>query len=198
MFTGLVEEAGAVASFAQRGDGAGSLVIRGGLILEGLRLGDSVAVNGCCLTVTAIEGDHLRFDLLGETLARTNLGAAKPGDRVNLERPLRAGAPLGGHFVQGHIDDTAPVLALEPRGEDRRLEIGLAREHARFVAVKGSVALNGVSLTVAGVGPDRFWVWLIPHTLAVTNLGELAAGDRVNVEFDILAKYLDRAREVGA
>jgi len=197
MFTGLVEAAGAVESFTERGDGAGSLVVRAGSVAEGLRLGDSVAVNGCCLTVTTLDTDHLRFDLLGETLARTNLGGAKPGDRVNLERPLRAGAPLGGHFVQGHIDDTAPVLALEPRGDDRRMEIGLVRDYARLVAVKGSVAVNGVSLTVAGVGPDRFWVWLIPHTLAITNLGDCGPGDRVNIEFDILAKYLDRAREVG-
>lgn len=197
MFTGLVEEAGSVESLAPRGDGGAMLTVRGSVVADGIRIGDSVAVNGCCLTVTAFEGSLLRFDLLGETLARTNLGGLETGRRVNLERPLRAGAPLGGHFVQGHIDDTAGVLAFTPRGEDRHLEVGLAPHYARFVASKGSVAIDGVSLTVATVGPDRFSVWLIPHTLAVTNLGDLQAGARVNLEFDILAKYLDRMREVG-
>jgi len=196
MFTGLVEETGTVTGLDRRGDGGAVLSIQAELVLEGVRIGDSVAVNGCCLTVTAFAERMLRFDLLAETLSKTNLGGVRAGTLVNLERPLAAGARLGGHFVQGHVDATADVRAVESRGEDRRLEVAVPKGFAHLLAYKGSVAVNGVSLTVAEVGTDHFSVWLIPHTLAATNLRLLGPGDSVNLEFDILAKYLDRMREV--
>jgi riboflavin synthase len=132
------------------------------------------------------------FDILQESLDRTNLGALKPGDPVNLERALRVDGRLGGHFVQGHVDCTAEVLGAEDQGADLRLDISLPADFARYVAFKGSIAINGVSLTVAEIGDGRFTVWIIPHTLDNTNLGDLEPGDAVNLEFDILAKYAER------
>jgi riboflavin synthase len=166
--------------------------LRAPLVASDARLGDSVAVNGCCLTVTACDGEALAFDLLGETLDRTNLGDLAPGAPVNLERALAAHARLGGHFVQGHIDTTGRVLAFEPVGADHRLEIALPAEFARYVAFKGSIAIDGISLTVAEVGVESFVVWIIPHTLAVTNLRAKKPGEAVNLEFDLLAKYVER------
>ncbi len=168
------------------------LTLRAPLVSSDAALGDSVSVNGCCLTVTVRDGDTLGFDLLAETLARTNLGQLAPGSMVNLERALAAHARLGGHFVQGHIDTTGQVLAFEPVGADRRLEIALPADVARYVAFKGSIAIDGISLTVADVQPDRFVVWIIPHTLTMTNLRVRRAGDLVNLEFDLLAKYVER------
>ena len=135
------------------------------------------------------------FDLLAESLDRTNLGHLKPGHPVNLERALRVDGRLGGHFVQGHVDGTAQVVALEEKGPDLRIDIALPEEFARYVVYKGSIAINGVSLTVAAVNPSHFSVWVIPHTLENTNLGDLEAGDLVNLEFDILAKYVERLLE---
>jgi riboflavin synthase len=166
--------------------------LRAPLVASDASLGDSVAVNGCCLTVTARDGDTLAFDLLAETLARTNLSRLEPGAPVNLERALAAHARLGGHFVQGHIDTTGQVLGFDPHGADHRLEIALPAEFARYVAFKGSIAIDGISLTVAEVQPDRFVVWIIPHTLAMTNLRTRKAGDFVNLECDLLAKYVER------
>jgi riboflavin synthase len=191
MFTGLVEETGSLIALDRSAAGA-RLMLRAPLVATDAQLGDSVAVNGCCLTVTAREGDVLSFDLLRETLDRTNLGQLAPGAPVNLERALAAHARLGGHFVQGHIDTTAPVLAFESVGADGRLEIALPREFARYVAFKGSIAIDGISLTVAEVHDASFVVWIIPHTLAVTNLRARKAGESVNLEFDLLAKYVER------
>ena len=191
MFTGLVEEKGTLLALDRSAAGA-RLTIQAPTIVEGLRLGDSIAVNGCCLTVVTHEDDTLGFDLLVESLARTNLGDLAPGAAVNLERALAAGARLGGHFVQGHIDTTAPVLAFEAQGADYRFEIALPAEFAHLVAFKGSIAVDGISLTVAEVKAESFVLWIIPHTRAMTNLAARSAGERVNLEFDLLAKYLDR------
>jgi riboflavin synthase len=191
MFTGLVEECGAVSSLSLMESGA-RLTVRAPLVSSDAQLGDSIAVNGCCLTVTARDGEALSFDLLRETLERTSLREAKPGSVVNLERALAAHARLGGHFVQGHIDGAAEIVAFEPVEADHRLEIALAPEFAKYVAYKGSIAIDGISLTVAEVKAASFVVWIIPHTLAVTNLRTRRAGDRVNLECDLLAKYVER------
>lgn len=191
MFTGLVEETGHILAM-ERGQGGARLSLRAPLIAGDLRRGDSVAVNGCCLTATALDGEIIAFDLLDETLARTNLGALAPGASVNLERALAAHARLGGHFVQGHIDTTGEILAFEQVKADHRLEITLPAEFARYVAFKGSIAIDGISLTVAELREKSFVVWIIPHTLEMTNLRRRKAGDAVNLEFDLLAKYVER------
>ena len=191
MFTGLVEETAPVISLEPVAAGA-RLTIQAALVTEGTKAGDSIAVNGCCLTITTMEGDHLSFDLLAETLDKTNLGTLKHGSLVNLERAVAAHTRMGGHFVQGHVDCTTRVLALEPHGQDHRLEFELPHEFARYVAYKGSIAINGISLTAAEVRDSSVVIWLIPHTMEATNLHALTSGDRVNVEFDMLAKYLER------
>ena len=191
MFTGLVETTTPLLAFAETADGR-SLELERPAAFDDLRLGDSIAVNGCCLTVARFDDRSLRFDLLAETLRRTNLGAVEPGQRVNLERALTAHARLGGHFVQGHIDEAVEVLAVEEVGADLGLTFALPATFARYVVAKGSIAINGVSLTVADLDADRFRVWLIPVTRSETNLGELSVGDRVNLEFDLLAKYTER------
>jgi riboflavin synthase len=191
MFTGLVEETGEFIALSQSPDGA-RLTLRAPIVSKDAQIGDSIAVNGCCLTVTETKEDGLAFDLLSETLQRTNLGALAPDAPVNLERALSAHARLGGHFVQGHVDASCPILSFEKVGADRRLEITLPREFARYVAFKGSIAIDGISLTVAEVHDASFVIWIIPHTLAVTNLRAARAGDRVNLEFDLLAKYVER------
>ncbi len=195
MFTGLTETRGLVRHFADTSDGRHLHIDApdiAGAAASRIAVGDSVAVNGCCLTVAEISDSELRFDLLHETLARTNLGALQPGSKVNLERALAASARLGGHFVQGHIDGTAAVLGIREQGADLGLVFELPREFSRYVVPKGSIAINGVSLTVSTLAADRFEVWIIPHTRAETNLGELQVGDRVNLEFDLLAKYTER------
>ncbi len=191
MFTGLVEECGEVAALSLSEHGA-RLSVRAPLVGSDAKIGDSIAVNGCCLTVTAREGKTLSFDLLRETLERTSLRDARPGALVNLERALAAHARLGGHFVQGHVDGATEVLAFERMGADHRLEIRLPPEFAMYVVYKGSIAIDGISLTVAEVKATSFVVWIIPHTLEVTNLRARKAGDRVNLEFDLLAKYVER------
>ncbi|MEA3211522.1 MAG: riboflavin synthase [Chthoniobacter sp.] len=191
MFTGLVETTGAVVALESAGGNA-RLLLSAPVIAPEVRLGDSVAVNGCCLTAVAQTSETLAFDLLRETLERTSLRAAQPGALVNLERALTADARLGGHFVQGHVDCASEILAFEPRGADHRLEIALPPEFAQYVACKGSIAIDGISLTVAEVHERSFAVWLIPHTLAVTNLRARRAGEKVNLEFDLLAKYVER------
>jgi riboflavin synthase len=187
MFTGLIEEVARVVS-----NRAARLQISASGIAKDVRNGDSIAVNGCCLTVTSHTRDQLRFDLLQETLDRTNLGSLRRSDAVNLERALRAGDRLGGHFVQGHIDCVAQVRAFQKRGADHRLEIELPARFAHYAVEKGSIAIDGISLTIAGVLPDTLVCWIIPHTKQQTNLQRAKAGDVVNVEFDILAKYVDR------
>jgi riboflavin synthase len=191
MFTGLVREVGEV-GWLRRTDQTVQMLIKAPRTANRAKIGESIAVNGCCLTVTAQRAGQVMFDLLAESLERTNFGSLKPGSPVNLERALRVEGRLGGHFVQGHIDCTAEVVAVEERGSDVRIDIQLPGEFARYLAFKGSVAINGVSLTVSAIDEKIFTVWIIPHTLENTNLGDLEPGDRVNLEFDILAKYVER------
>ncbi len=191
MFTGLVQEVGGVLALHSTEHGA-QLQIDAPRLAKGIRIGDSIAVNGCCLTVTDHRDDQLTFDLLEETLDRTNLKTLRRESPVNLERALTADGRLGGHFVQGHIDCAARVISFEQTGDDHRLEVELPAQFARYVACKGSVALNGISFTVAEVSPESFAVWVIPHTKRQTNLASAKPGDLINVEFDILAKYVER------
>jgi riboflavin synthase len=191
MFTGLIEEVGSVLGVATTDQGT-RLQIAAPRLAEKIQIGDSIAVNGCCLTVVAHRGEQLTFDLLEETLDRTNLKALRQECRVNLERSLAANGSLGGHFVQGHVDCTARIVALEENGTDYRLEVELPAEFAHYVASKGSIAVNGISLTVAEISAESFAVWIIPHTRAQTNLGAASVDDFVNLEFDLIAKYLER------
>jgi riboflavin synthase len=191
MFTGLIEEVGTVTSARER-ERSKQLQIVAPRIAKKIRTGESVAVNGCCLTLSAHRGDQLTFDLLEETVARTNLQMLKRDSSVNLERALRTDGRLGGHFVQGHVDCTSRVISFRQTGGDHRLEVGLPAEFARYVACKGSIAINGISLTVAEISPMSFAVWIIPHTKRNTNLHRAEAGTLVNLEFDILAKYVER------
>lgn len=194
MFTGIVKELGEVERVEAKADGA-RLAIVAPVTSGRVQVGDSVAINGVCLTVVAKAGERLQFDAVLETLRRSNLGGLKPGDRVNLEDALRVGEAMGGHFVQGHVDTTGVVQRLIPEGNAVVMVVGVAEEWLRYAAPKGSIAVDGVSLTVVDVGRDEFSVWLIPHTRAVTTLGWRRVGDRVNVEFDMLAKYLERLLE---
>ena len=194
MFTGLVEEMGCCEWLRVDASGA-QLGVRAPRISDTVAIGDSVAVNGCCLTVTRALDGVMEFDLLVETLRRTNLESLVPGAGVNLERSLAADGRLGGHFVQGHVDTTTAVRSVTRQGADIRLDFEMPAEFARYIAFKGSVAINGVSLTVAEVGVDTFTVWIIPHTAGATNLGVLEAGRMVNLECDMLAKYTARILE---
>jgi riboflavin synthase len=192
MFTGLIEEVGTVVTLRPN-ESTTRLEVAAPRVAGRVRLGDSVAVDGCCLTAITNENARLGFDLLQETLGRTNLNAVRPGSRVNLELAVTAAAPLGGHFVQGHVDCAAAILALDQRGADLRLGIDLPSRFAPYVVGKGSVAVNGISLTIVEVLSTSFAVLIIPHTLAQTNLSNVKPGDLVNLEFDILAKYVERA-----
>ncbi len=189
MFTGLVESMGAVVEL-QEGPRAVRLELDAGALAAEVAVGDSVAVGGCCLTAVAVAGGRLAFDVVPETLGLTTLGERRAGDAVNLELPLKASARMGGHFVQGHVDAVAEVLALG--GDDGAVTLSIAVPPAlkRQIVHKGSIAVDGVSLTVAGVDAASFHVALVPHTLAVTTLGKLRRGDRVNLEGDVLAKYV--------
>jgi riboflavin synthase len=191
MFTGLIEDVGTVVALDLSRQQK-RLEISAPRLAGKLRVGDSIAVNGCCLTVAQLEGDRLSFDLLQESLDRTNLKNLRDGSRLNLELALAAGARFGGHFVQGHIDCAAPILAAKESGSDLRVEVELPPEFAHYVAPKGSIAVNGVSLTVAELAPKSFAIWLIPQTRAETNLATAKPGDLVNLEFDLLAKYVER------
>jgi riboflavin synthase len=195
MFTGIVEATGKLDTLTKTDSAGFRLEIETPFSRE-LAPGASLAVNGCCLTVTEIIQSRLRFDLLGETLGRTNLGDLLKGDLVNLERPMAADGRFDGHLVQGHIDTTAPVLTLERSGSDRRVEIELPRGFEQYVVFKGSVAVDGISLTVAELHSDSFVLWIIPHTWEATNLRRLAPGIRVNLEFDLIAKYIERMLSV--
>ena len=191
MFTGLIEEVGTVTSTRERKRGK-QLQIVAPRIAKEIRTGESVALNGCCLTLSTHRGDQLTFDLLEETLARTNLKMLKRNSSVNLERALRGDGRLGGHFVQGHVDCTSRIISFEQIGGDYRLAVELPAEFARYVACKGSIAIDGISLTIAEVSAQSFAVWIIPHTKRHTNLSRAEAGILVNLEFDILAKYVER------
>jgi riboflavin synthase len=193
MFTGIVEGTGTVATLAAAADGSGArLEVEAPWPAGELRPGESVAVNGCCLTVAAATAGGFAADLVAETLRRTALGGLTAGTRVNLERPVPLGGRLGGHLVQGHVDGVARVLERTPVGDGEEVRIELPDELARYLVEKGSVAVDGVSLTVAGVGPGWFAVALVPHTLAVTTLGERRQGDPVQLEVDVVAKYVER------
>lgn len=193
MFTGIVEELGQVARVEAAG-AARRLEIRAALTLEGSDAGASVAVNGVCLTVVARRADGFSFDLGPETLERTTLGQLGPGAPVNLERPLRLGAPLGGHLVLGHVDTIATVRDVTRVESTARVRIAVpSREIEPLLVEKGSVALDGVSLTIAALGEGSFDVMLIPHTLQVTTLGALGPGQAVNLEADVIGKYVIRA-----
>jgi riboflavin synthase len=191
MFTGIVEEVGDVVAAEVRPEGA-RLRVRAPRLAPLASLGDSIAVSGCCLTVVERDGDVVAFDAVPETLARTTLGGLYAGGRVNLEEDLRAGEPLGGHIVQGHVDGVGEVAGREVEGDGARLAVRTPEELRRFLVEKGSIAVAGVSLTVAALTDDGFEVALIPHTLAVTTLGELNPGDHVNLETDVLARHVER------
>ena len=191
MFTGIVRELGVVEA-TDGGDEGIRLRIRAAQAAAQAALGDSVSVNGVCLTVAEVDGDALSFDAVPETLARTSLGRLQPGDALNIEPALRAGEPLGGHIVQGHVDGVGRVLAVSREGDGARLEVEAPPELLRYCVQKGSVCVEGVSLTVAELGDRSFTVALIPHTLEVTTLGGLVPGDEVNLEVDVLAKYVER------
>jgi len=194
MFTGLVETMGIVAALEPIGPGV-RLCVRSPVIAEGTSVGDSVAINGCCLTVVEIHGDEMNFDAGSETLSRTNLGRLEVGSGMNLERSLKVGDRLGGHYVTGHIDAIGTLDARRDEGDWSFFWFRVPRELTRQMASKGSIAVDGVSLTLMEVEEERFSVALIPHTLAVTTLGKLAIGDTVNIETDVLAKYVERQLE---
>jgi riboflavin synthase len=191
MFTGIVEEAGVVEKI-RAGKRSTELTVRAPKIGRSLRVGNSVAVNGACLTVVGSGGGTLKFDVLAETLRRTNLEFVRSGSLVNLERPLRADARLDGHFVLGHVDARGTVRRFEREGKDYVLDVGAPVSVMRYVVEKGSIAVDGISLTVAGVGRNWFRIWIIPHTREVTNLRACREGDLVNLEADILGKYVDQ------
>ena len=191
MFTGIIEEVGRVVSFT-RANHAWELQLSGQVVPAGVALGDSVAVDGCCLTVTKFAANRIWFDVLEETRRLTGFAALAPGAAVNLERSLRADGRLGGHFVSGHIDFAGRVELLEQRGKDFYLRVNAPDGFARYLVYKGCIAIDGISLTVAEVTDDSFAVWLIPHTMAATNLREKKTGETVNLEFDLLAKYVEK------
>jgi riboflavin synthase len=184
VFTGLIREVGTVIAFPRF-----RLVVRS---TQEASVGDSIAIDGVCLTVVHVADDGLAFDVVPETLNRSALGDLKPGSRVNIEPALRAGDALGGHFVQGHVDAVGAVRSVEPEGDGRRVWFDAPTEVLRYVVEKGSIAIQGTSLTVAVVDDGGFAVALIPHTLEATTLGGLTRGDRVNLEVDVLAKYVEK------
>jgi riboflavin synthase len=195
MFTGIIEETGTVEKIQRKGK-AIVLTLRAGKTARGLPIGGSLAVNGCCLTATRITGKGksklIQFDLLDETWRRTNFQFLKTSSVVNLERPLRAGGEFGGHFVTGHIDATGKISRWEKSGADHVLDIAAPENVMRYVIEKGSIAIDGISLTVAAVSKKSFRVWIIPHTFEVTNLRTRKTGDAVNLEADMIGKYAEK------
>ncbi|MBC2602112.1 riboflavin synthase [Puniceicoccus vermicola] len=191
MFTGLVEAAGKVLRFEEDSSGF-QLDVEMPEAISGYALGDSIAVNGCCLTVARQGEGYASFDLLAETVRRTSFAGLTAGRWVNLERSLLPTTRMGGHFVSGHIDESGVIEVFEPRGADYYLQVSCSQEGMAYMVEKGSIAVDGISLTVAEVHESGFAVWLIPHTLAETNLKDRSAGERVNLEFDLLAKHVER------
>jgi len=195
MFTGIVAEAGVIEKITPAKKSI-EMTVRANVCGRGLKIGGSVAVNGCCLTAVKIsargKSKLIRFDLLQESWRRTNFQFARPGSLVNLERPLRANGELGGHFVTGHVDGLGEILRWEKSGADHVLEVSAPKNVMRHVIEKGSIAVDGISLTVAGVAQKSFRIWIIPHTIAVTALRERKAGDAVNLEADLLGKYAEK------
>jgi riboflavin synthase len=197
MFTGIVEELGVVEALVDLGD-AVRLTVRGPHVMVDAGLGDSIAVNGCCLTVAEREQETFTADIMRETLDRTSLGALGVGDRVNLERAVTPQTRLGGHIVQGHVDGTGRVLARTPSEHWEVVEVSLPAEIARYLVPKGSITVDGISLTVVAAGEESFTVSLIPETLARTTLGLKQPGDPVNLEVDVIAKYVERLLDARA
>ena len=195
MFTGIVQETGVVKAVTLRGKGW-SLEVETRQVAKEAKIGDSIAVNGCCLTVTGVKGSQLTFDLLDETRAKTNLQALQLGSRVNLEGSLRADGKVGGHFVTGHIEATAKVTQWTRCGEDWELEAEVPAGLERYLVPKGCVALDGISLTIGRVEGRKFNVWIIPHTYEVTTLQDRKKGDELNLECDLLAKYVEKMSRV--
>ena len=192
MFTGIVEAVGEVVSLENK-DQAWLLRLKiPSDIADSLSMGDSLACNGCCLTLVSREGGIAGFELLEETLRLTDFEAAAPGDLVNLERPLTADSRLGGHFVSGHVDARSRIIDFERRGKNFYMRVAVPAEFSKYSVYKGSISIDGISLTIAEDHPDSLAVWLIPHTLEVTNLKNAAPGKLVNLEFDILAKYAEK------
>ena len=194
MFTGIVREVGSVEAVEGGEDGI-SLRVRAPATAAAARTGDSIAVNGVCLTATGAADGALTFHAVPETLRRSSLARLRTGAHVNVEPALRAGEPVGGHFVQGHVDGIGRVRALAPEGAGKRLELELPAELARYCVEKGSIAVEGVSLTIAELGTGAIALALVPHTLAATTLGSVAPGDEVNLEVDVMAKYVERLLE---
>ncbi|MFK4267060.1 riboflavin synthase [Streptomyces milbemycinicus] len=197
MFTGIVEELGEIVAVENLGD-ASRFLVSGPVVTEGAKHGDSIAVNGVCLTVVDFEDGRFSADVMAETLNRSSLGALAVGSRVNLERPMALGGRLGGHLVQGHVDGTGTIVERKPSEHWEIVKISLPADLSRYVVEKGSITVDGISLTVVDAGPDYFTVSLIPTTLAVTTLGVKQAGDPVNLEVDVLAKYVERLLGKGA
>jgi riboflavin synthase len=197
MFTGIIEHLGRVRGIRLE-EGGARLVVEAGPLAHDAALGDSVAVNGVCLTVVEKDGESLSFDAVRETLHRSSLGDLTEGAPVNLERPMRADGRFDGHIVQGHVDTTAVLASETPEGDSRRLRFTVAPSMLRYVVEKGSITVEGISLTVAALGPDWFEVVIIPHTWRVTNLGSRAIGSAVNIEVDVLAKYVERLLQTRA
>ena len=195
MFTGIVEEMGRITDQEERG-GLIVMTVEAPTLASGLEIGSSIAISGVCLTVTDLEGKCFKMDVSNETIHRTNLGRIEVGGKVNLELPLRVNDQLGGHIVQGHVDEVGTILTSVQQGGDVIMRIEYPRRSDPYIVEKGSVAVDGVSLTVAACGRGWFEVMLIPHTLAVTTLGEKGPGDEVNLEYDILAKHVVRLAEV--
>ena len=192
MFTGIVEEVGTIRAVRDN-RGSAVLDIDCKLVVSDASLGDSISVNGCCLTVTTLpDGGGFTADLMGETLQRTSLGSLAEGSAVNLERALRADSRLGGHLVQGHVDGTGGVLAVEPQADWTVLRVRIPSDLAPYIVEKGSITVDGTSLTVMETGTDWFSVGLIPHTLSATSLRDRRAGDIVNLEVDVIAKYVEK------
>jgi len=191
IFTGLIIEVGRVRRMSRRADGA-SLIIEAQKVLVGTRIGDSISINGVDLTVTEMTSDSFSADVSVETLSRSTLGELRAGREVNLERALAVGERLGGHMVQGHVDGTGELVSVTNEGNAYRMRFKFARELGRYIAMKGSIAVDGISLTVAGLGDDWFEVAIIPHTWRETTLSQLTGGDRANLEVDVLAKYVER------
>jgi riboflavin synthase len=191
MFTGIVEETGTVLSFEEQAN-AWRLVLAAELVTQDLQLGDSVAVNGCCLTAVAFDAQRIEFDLLAESVRLTSIGGIGPGGKVNLERALLPSTRMGGHFVSGHVDGMGVIEAIEPRGKDFYFRIRPEVDKLKYIVSKGCITVDGISLTVSEVDETSFAIWLIPHTMQVTNLHAKQVGDRVNLEYDLIAKYVEK------
>lgn len=196
MFTGIVRELGTVRKLDKTA-GVYRLEVESKLIYGPLVVGDSVSVNGACLTLVSKSGGILSFDVTAESMRKTAIEALKPGDKVNLEDSIKAGSPLGGHFVLGHVDCIGKVRKTQDTGKEFIITIDIPPEFGHLIVGKGSVAIDGISLTIGEAAHDHFSVYIIPHTLKVTNLGGRRAGDKVNIEFDIIGKYLARFKELG-